>query len=153
MLVGGARELELGTYRIEIESPDLISGVAPTGAFKRLWDKLAVNCDAAKSFIESHGIIGVDPAILTPCLKTLVGKRIIELYVHRCLEKLNASAVIIGPVPGGVKGGTVQELNTSHGIYGMYTNAENMKTKGYRSFNSLPWAVAGPFVDACVVPQ
>ena len=81
-----------------------------------------------------------------------MSKRAVALYNDRLRDQMNASAIIVGPVPEGVEaeGTNIKKVDTSHGIYGVYTKAEaRVEGSPDKQFRALPWAVAAGFVDLC----
>lgn len=120
------------TYRVPITSFALVSGRCHDGLVSSAFESLL------------DGVPLETQPVLTRKLAVLVAER----YKARLLQKVGAS-VIIGPVPHN------ELLDTSHGIYGIYSASNwcDGRFSGARymlGFNELPWAVAAPFVDVCL---
>ena len=114
---------------------------------------MALRGNEAKSldFIRTRNIANVSIDLANE-VETLLGKRIVDLYVDRMITKMNDSAVQIGDIPDGVvvNNNTIEKLNTSNGIYGVYSKVSPRENDGLYSFDDLPWAVAASFVDTCL---
>lgn len=157
MLEGVDAVLSEDRYRIEIMSFELTKGHILTQhiqkAFSVLFDALRHNATTANDFLHKHKHKHkLNLEITIAKFSDVVSKRAIALYNDRLRDQMNASAVIVGPVPEGaeVEGTRIKKVDVSHGIYGVYTKAEAY-AEGARvkEFHALPWAVATGFTDLC----
>lgn len=154
IMVKGVQSEVDPSYRIELLSENLTSGTkATTAKFSNIFWTLSENEDESMNFIEENKIKSVN-INLADEVKPLLEKRIVDLYVDHMIKKMNDSAVQIGDIPDGVvvNNDTIEQLNTSNGIYGVYSKVSRRGNGGSYSFDDLPWAVAAPFVDLCVAP-
>tara|TARA_Y100000592_G_scaffold91046_1_gene150505 strand:+ start:759 stop:1886 length:1128 start_codon:yes stop_codon:yes gene_type:complete len=141
------------SYRIELSSEILTSGTKASNLTEFFNIIMALRGNEAKSldFIRTRNIANVSIDLANE-VETLLGKRIVDLYVDRMITKMNDSAVQIGDIPDGVvvNNNTIEKLNTSNGIYGVYSKVSPRENDGLYSFDDLPWAVAASFVDTCL---